>query len=63
MGFITFETYDVQGCADACNDRAADEEGGRCKYINIWRAVIEEVVSQTTCSFVRTSRFPRCSCY
>jgi hypothetical protein len=55
MGFINFDTYDVQGCAEACNGRAADAQGGPCEYINIWRAVIDDKVGPTTCSFVRTS--------
>ncbi|TFK70907.1 hypothetical protein BDN72DRAFT_896122 [Pluteus cervinus] len=40
MGFAFLDKYDVQACADLCNIRAADPNGGACQYFNIWIAEV-----------------------
>ncbi|TFK64469.1 hypothetical protein BDN72DRAFT_963186 [Pluteus cervinus] len=40
MGFALLDKYDVQACANLCNTRGADANGGACQYFNIWRALV-----------------------
>lgn len=53
MGSETLATYDVDACANFCNTRNPDSEGGACKFFNIWTAVVNGTVGQTTCAMVR----------
>ncbi|THV08014.1 hypothetical protein K435DRAFT_709277 [Dendrothele bispora CBS 962.96] len=50
MGFAFLDRYDVQACADLCNTRGADGQGGGCAYFNIWRAVVNGIPTTYTCS-------------
>ncbi|KAK7470147.1 hypothetical protein VKT23_001587 [Stygiomarasmius scandens] len=50
MGFFFLDHYDVQACADLCNARGADSQGGGCQYFNIWRAVVNGIPTTYTCS-------------
>lgn len=50
MGFAFLTKYDVQACADLCNTRGADANGGGCQYFNIWRAVVNGSPTTYTCS-------------
>ncbi|KAF5371757.1 hypothetical protein D9758_003513 [Tetrapyrgos nigripes] len=50
MGFAFIDRYDVQACADLCNTRGADSQGGNCQYFNIWRALVDGVPTTYTCS-------------
>ncbi|KAL0578875.1 hypothetical protein V5O48_003108 [Marasmius crinis-equi] len=50
MGFAFLDRYDVQACADLCNSRGVDSQGGACAYFNIWRAVITDQPRTYTCS-------------
>lgn len=52
MGFSFIDQYDVQACADLCNARPADPNGGVCEYFNIWRALVDGVPTTYTCSMV-----------
>jgi hypothetical protein len=52
MGFAFLDKYDVDACAQLCNARGADPNGGGCAYFNIWRAVVSGIPT-TTCSMVR----------
>ncbi|KIM37574.1 hypothetical protein M413DRAFT_30772 [Hebeloma cylindrosporum] len=40
MGAIALPTYDPNLCAQQCNSRKADSNGGACQYFNIWAGVI-----------------------
>ncbi|ESK82341.1 fruit-body specific protein a [Moniliophthora roreri MCA 2997] len=50
MGFAFLDRYDVQACADLCNKRGVDGNGGACKFFNIWRAVFSDKPQTYTCS-------------
>ncbi|KAF9256611.1 hypothetical protein L218DRAFT_936497 [Marasmius fiardii PR-910] len=50
MGFAFLDRYDVQACADLCNTRGYDGQGGACAYFNIWKAVITDKPRTYTCS-------------
>jgi hypothetical protein len=50
MGFAFLDKYDVQACADLCNSRDADSNGGACQYFNIWRALVDGLPTTYTCS-------------
>ncbi|KAF7333122.1 hypothetical protein MVEN_02377600 [Mycena venus] len=50
MGFAFLDQYDVDACAQLCNGRGADPNGGGCAYFNIWRAVVDGVPTTYTCS-------------
>ncbi|KAJ7676729.1 hypothetical protein DFH06DRAFT_1266209 [Mycena polygramma] len=50
MGFAFIDKYDVDACAELCNGRGADPNGGGCAYFNIWRAVVDGVPTTYTCS-------------
>ncbi|KAF8650694.1 hypothetical protein AX16_005068 [Volvariella volvacea WC 439] len=50
MGFAFLDKYDVQACANLCNTRGADGQGGACQYFNIWRAVVNGNPTTYTCS-------------
>ncbi|THV02794.1 hypothetical protein K435DRAFT_827325 [Dendrothele bispora CBS 962.96] len=50
MGFAFIDRYDVQACADLCNTRDPDSQGGGCQFFNIWRAVVNGVPTTYTCS-------------
>jgi len=50
MGFAFLDKYDVQACANLCNTRGADANGGACQYFNIWRAVVNGNPTTYTCS-------------
>ncbi|KAJ6550209.1 hypothetical protein B0H19DRAFT_1160627 [Mycena capillaripes] len=50
MGFAFLDRYDVDACAQMCNNRGADPNGGGCAYFNIWRAVVDDVPTTYTCS-------------
>lgn len=53
MGFAFLDKYDVQACANLCNSRGADGNGGACQYFNIWRAVVRGDPTTYSCSMVR----------
>lgn len=53
MGFAFLDKYDVDACAQLCNARGADPNGGGCAYFNIWRAVMRGIPTTYTCSMVR----------
>ncbi|KAF8154947.1 hypothetical protein B0H34DRAFT_676632 [Crassisporium funariophilum] len=50
MGFAFLDQYDVDACAQQCNTRGADSNGGACQYFNIWRAVVNGNPTTYTCS-------------
>ncbi|KIM37622.1 hypothetical protein M413DRAFT_20272 [Hebeloma cylindrosporum] len=50
MGFAFLDRYDVDACAQQCNTRGADGNGGACQYFNIWRAVVNGNPTTYTCS-------------
>ncbi|KAF5371852.1 hypothetical protein D9615_009543 [Tricholomella constricta] len=50
MGFAFIDKYDVNACADLCNNRDPDPKGGHCQYFNIWRALVNGVPTTYTCS-------------
>ncbi|KAJ7237235.1 hypothetical protein C8J57DRAFT_127460 [Mycena rebaudengoi] len=50
MGFAFLDKYDVDACAQLCNARGADPNGGGCAYFNIWRAVVSGIPTTYTCS-------------
>jgi hypothetical protein len=52
MGFVFLDRYDVEACAQQCNARDADPNGGACQYFNIWRALVDGVPTTYTCSMV-----------
>lgn len=52
MGFAFLDRYDVDACAQQCNTRGADSQGGACQYFNIWRAVVDGTPTTYTCSMV-----------
>ena len=52
MGFVFLDRYDVDACAEQCNTREADPDGGVCKYFNIWRALVDGIPTTYTCSMV-----------
>ncbi|KAF5346472.1 hypothetical protein D9756_010062 [Leucocoprinus leucothites] len=51
MGFAFIDRYDVDACAQLCNTRGPDGNGGACQYFNIWRAVVNGNPTTYTCSF------------
>ncbi|KAJ7705065.1 hypothetical protein B0H16DRAFT_1346545, partial [Mycena metata] len=53
MCFAFLDKYDVDACAQLCNGRGIDPNGGRCAYFNIWRAVIDGIPTTYTCSMVQ----------
>jgi len=55
MGFAFLDRYDVDACAQQCNTRGADGNGGACQYFNIWRAVVNGNPTTYTCSMVRVA--------
>jgi len=52
MGFAFIDRYDVDACAELCNTRGPDGNGGACQYFNIWRALVDGIPTTYTCSFV-----------
>ncbi|TFK64471.1 hypothetical protein BDN72DRAFT_774517 [Pluteus cervinus] len=50
MGFAFLDKYDVQACANQCNTRGPDANGGACQYFNIWRAVVNGNPTTYTCA-------------
>lgn len=52
MGFAFLDRYDVDACAEQCNERGADSVGGACQFFNIWRAVVNGNPTTYTCSMV-----------
>ncbi|KIJ50323.1 hypothetical protein M422DRAFT_245576 [Sphaerobolus stellatus SS14] len=50
MGFVFIDKYDVEACAQICNTRQPDPNGGACQYFNIWRAVVSGIPTTYTCS-------------
>jgi len=50
MGFAFLDRYDVDACAEQCNERGADSVGGACQFFNIWRAVVNGNPTTYTCS-------------
>ncbi|RDB25513.1 hypothetical protein Hypma_006474 [Hypsizygus marmoreus] len=50
MGFAFIDKYDVNACANLCNNRDHDPHGGACQYFNIWRALVKGVPTTYTCS-------------
>ncbi|KAJ7848457.1 hypothetical protein B0H14DRAFT_2582980 [Mycena olivaceomarginata] len=50
MGFAFIDRYDVNACAQLCNARGADPNGGGCAYFNIWRATVDGIPTTYTCS-------------
>ncbi|KAF8896757.1 hypothetical protein CPB84DRAFT_1848117 [Gymnopilus junonius] len=50
MGFAFLDRYDVEACAEQCNQRGADSAGGACQFFNIWRAVVNGNPTTYTCS-------------
>ncbi|KAK7017672.1 hypothetical protein R3P38DRAFT_3559890 [Favolaschia claudopus] len=50
MGFSFLDKYDVNACAQLCNGRGVDPNGGGCAYFNIWRAVVDGTPTTYTCS-------------
>ncbi|KAJ7315413.1 hypothetical protein DFH08DRAFT_942928 [Mycena albidolilacea] len=50
MGFDFIDRYDVNACAQLCNARGADPNGGGCAYFNIWRATVDGIPTTYTCS-------------
>ncbi|KAF7356083.1 hypothetical protein MVEN_00938200 [Mycena venus] len=58
MGFAFIDNYDVEACAELCNGRGADPNGGGCAYFNIWRALVDGIPTTYTCSMVRSSPLP-----
>ncbi|KAJ7673805.1 hypothetical protein DFH06DRAFT_1467248 [Mycena polygramma] len=50
MGFAFLDKYDIDACAQLCNGRGVDPNGGGCAYFNIWRAVVNGVPTTYTCS-------------
>ncbi|KDR73283.1 hypothetical protein GALMADRAFT_270127 [Galerina marginata CBS 339.88] len=50
MGFAFLDRYDVDACAQQCNTRGADGQGGACQFFNIWRAVVNGNPTTYTCS-------------
>ncbi|KAF5388987.1 hypothetical protein D9757_005081 [Collybiopsis confluens] len=50
QGFAFLDRYDVDACAQICNQRGADPVGGACEYFNIWRAVVNGAPTTYTCS-------------
>ncbi|KAF9472402.1 hypothetical protein BDN70DRAFT_909155 [Pholiota conissans] len=50
MGFAFLNSYDVDACAQECNTRGADGQGGACQFFNIWRAVVNGNPTTYTCS-------------
>ncbi|KIJ33759.1 hypothetical protein M422DRAFT_182877 [Sphaerobolus stellatus SS14] len=50
MGFVFIDKYDVEACAQICNTRQADPNGGACEYFNIWRAVVSSIPTTYTCA-------------
>ncbi|KAJ6532113.1 hypothetical protein DFH09DRAFT_1408752 [Mycena vulgaris] len=50
MGFAFLDKYDVDACAQLCNARGVDPNGGGCAYFNIWRAVVSGIPTTYTCS-------------
>ncbi|KAF7333732.1 hypothetical protein MVEN_02329600 [Mycena venus] len=50
MGFAFIDKYDVNACAQLCNGRGIDPNGGGCAYFNIWRAVVDGLPTTYTCS-------------
>jgi len=50
MGFAFIDKYDVNACAQLCNGRGADPNGGGCAFFNIWRAVVDGLPTTYTCS-------------
>ncbi|KAK7008308.1 hypothetical protein R3P38DRAFT_3211310 [Favolaschia claudopus] len=50
MGFAFIDQYDVNACAQLCNGRGVDSNGGGCAYFNIWRAVVDGVPTTYTCA-------------
>ncbi|KAF8654305.1 hypothetical protein AX16_003533 [Volvariella volvacea WC 439] len=50
MGFALLDKYDTEACANLCNIRGSDGNGGVCQYFNIWRAVVNGVPTSYTCS-------------
>ncbi|TFK68761.1 hypothetical protein BDN72DRAFT_897895 [Pluteus cervinus] len=50
MGFAFLDKYDVQACANLCNTRGPDPNGGACQYFNIWRALVNGSPTTYTCA-------------
>jgi hypothetical protein len=52
MGFAFLDRFDVDACAQQCNTRGADAQGGECQFFNIWRALVNGIPTTYTCAMV-----------
>jgi hypothetical protein len=52
MGFAFLDRFGVDACAQQCNTRGADTQGGECQLCNIWRALVNEIPTTYTCAMV-----------
>ncbi|KAF9471247.1 hypothetical protein BDN70DRAFT_998689 [Pholiota conissans] len=50
MGSTLISEYSVTSCAELCNSRAPDANGGACQFFNIWLTTVNNT-QQTTCAF------------
>lgn len=50
MGYRALSMYDVQACANECNNALPDALGGACNFFNIWRGVVDGAPTTFTCS-------------
>ncbi|KAF8178700.1 hypothetical protein BJ912DRAFT_649320 [Pholiota molesta] len=50
MGFAFLDRFDVDACAQQCNARGADAQGGECQFFNIWRALVNGIPTTYTCA-------------
>lgn len=51
MGYTFLTRYDVQQCADLCDSRGRDPVGGKCKFFNLWRGLVQGKPTTYTCAF------------
>lgn len=51
MGYEFITRYDAQQCADLCDARGPDPVGGRCRFFNIWRGLVQGKPTTYTCAF------------
>ncbi|KIJ28262.1 hypothetical protein M422DRAFT_270497 [Sphaerobolus stellatus SS14] len=65
MGFTFIDRYDVGACAQLCNNRGADPNGGVCQYFNIWRALVNGIPTTYTFAFyyIPTNNSTACTNY
>lgn len=52
MGYAVLGDYSPKDCADECNKRAFDENGGLCQYFNIWQSSVPGTADRYICSMV-----------